>query len=146
MDTYKYKEYLMLPDGWMLSPHCDIETSIKNWPVQSMGGCIMRRACVDAVRAGLDIISPLHDAIYILHRESDQDSIDTLAKVMYGATEHFIEGADIGLDIETHDRSHPWVEKRSRGYYAAMKKYLVHRETDEDIKERVMRNVYGVGA
>ena len=77
LDKYKYKGFLMLPDGWMLSPDCAIETSIKNWPVQSMGGCIMRRACILAVKAKLKIVSPLHDAIYILHKDEDTQAIDT---------------------------------------------------------------------
>ena len=144
LDQYKYKEFLMLDDGWMLSPHCDIETSVKNWPVQSMGGCIMRRASIDAVRAKLKIVSPLHDAIYILHDVGDQDSIDLLTRIMYDATEHFMEGADIGLDIETHAWDHTWVEHRSKDYYETVKKYLQHQESDEDIHRRVMEKVYGI--
>jgi hypothetical protein len=142
-DRYKYQEYLMLPDGWMLGPHCESATSIRNWPVQGMGGCIMRKAAVDATRAGLDIISPLHDAIYIFHRDDDIEPITGLRTAMYDACEFFLPGADIGLDEETHDHDHIWVEDRSILYYEAMKKYLLHRETDADIVKRVRSNVYG---
>ena len=143
VDTYKYRGYLMVGDGWMLSPDCDSVTSIKNWPVQSMGGCIMRKAAIDATRAGLKIISPLHDAIYILHEIGDQAAIDTLCKVMYEATEYYVEGADVGLDPDTHEHGHVWVEGRSRDYYETVKKYLGPLPSDEDITRRVKEKVYG---
>lgn len=143
VDEYKYQEHLILPDGWLLGPHCESITSVKNWPVQGMGGCIMRRAAVNAVKHGLDIISPLHDAIYILHKDEDRRAKKDLCNIMYDACESFLPGADIGLDIETHDHDHIWVEDRSIDYYEAMKKYLVHRETDYDISKRVKDKVYG---
>jgi len=141
-DTYKYQEYLMLPDGWLTGPHCDSMTSLRNLPVQGMGGCIMRNASVRAVRAGLSVVSPLHDAIYILHREDDEEPPKKLAECMYDATEELVPGSDIKLDIETHDHDHIWVEDRSKAYYDTVKQYLEYKETDADISERVKEKIY----
>jgi hypothetical protein len=41
------------------------ERSIRNWPIQTVGGDCLRIACVWAARHGLELIAPVHDAVAI---------------------------------------------------------------------------------
>jgi DNA polymerase-1 len=41
------------------------ERSIRNWPVQTIGGDCLRVACVWASRYGLELVAPVHDAVAI---------------------------------------------------------------------------------
>jgi hypothetical protein len=41
------------------------ERSIRNWPVQSTGADILRVACIMAVRHGINLVAPVHDAVLI---------------------------------------------------------------------------------
>jgi DNA polymerase I len=41
------------------------ERSLRNWPIQSAGGDVLRISCILAARHGLRILAPVHDAILI---------------------------------------------------------------------------------
>ena len=41
------------------------ERSIRNWPVQAHGAEILRVACIMAVRHGIKLLAPVHDAVLI---------------------------------------------------------------------------------
>jgi hypothetical protein len=41
------------------------ERSLRNWPVQSTGADILRIACILAVRHGIKLLAPIHDAVLI---------------------------------------------------------------------------------
>jgi DNA polymerase I len=41
------------------------ERSIRNWPIQSLGADILRIACILAVRHGIELCAPVHDAVLI---------------------------------------------------------------------------------
>jgi DNA polymerase I len=41
------------------------ERSIRNWPIQSVGADILRLACIMAVRQGIELCAPIHDAVLI---------------------------------------------------------------------------------
>jgi DNA polymerase I len=47
--------------------------SIINWPVQSVGGDILRTACIWATKRGLRLCAPIHNAILL---EASTDRID----------------------------------------------------------------------
>jgi DNA polymerase-1 len=47
--------------------------TIVNWPIQSLGGDILRLACIWATKRGLKLCAPVHDAILI---EAPIDRID----------------------------------------------------------------------
>jgi DNA polymerase I-like protein with 3'-5' exonuclease and polymerase domains len=41
------------------------ERSLRNWPVQSAGADILRIACILAVRHGIKLLAPIHDAVLV---------------------------------------------------------------------------------
>jgi hypothetical protein len=41
------------------------ERSLRNWPVQATGADILRVACILAVRHGIKLLAPVHDAVLI---------------------------------------------------------------------------------
>jgi DNA polymerase I-like protein with 3'-5' exonuclease and polymerase domains len=41
------------------------ERSIRNWPIQSAGADILRIACILAMRHGIKLLAPVHDAVLI---------------------------------------------------------------------------------
>ena len=41
------------------------ERSIRNWPIQSSGADILRIACIWALRRGVKVVAPVHDAVLI---------------------------------------------------------------------------------
>jgi DNA polymerase I len=41
------------------------DRSIRNWPIQSTGADILRIACILAVRHGIKLLAPVHDAVLI---------------------------------------------------------------------------------
>jgi hypothetical protein len=41
------------------------ERSVRNWPIQSTGADILRIACIMAVRHGIKLVAPVHDAVLI---------------------------------------------------------------------------------
>lgn len=66
--NYEFQDikYVQLADGWTLwvDPN-KRATSIGNFPMQGMGGVILRRAIKLCQEADLKVIFPLHDALYI---------------------------------------------------------------------------------
>jgi DNA polymerase I len=55
------------------------ERSIRNWPIQSVGADILRIACIMAVRHGIELCAPVHDAVLI---EAPIERIETDVKRM----------------------------------------------------------------
>ena len=41
------------------------ERSIRNWPIQATGADILRIACILAVRHGIKVVAPVHDAVLV---------------------------------------------------------------------------------
>lgn len=84
--TYLHHKFYPLADGWILFGDNDNMNSVKNFPVQGTGAAILRKAIQLAQDDGLQVIMPLHDALYI---EADSDKIldhaDRLAKCMRDA-------------------------------------------------------------
>lgn len=144
-----YSEYLnngfhKLFDGWVMFGDNDNYRSVSNMPIQGMGAVILRRAIQLAQDAGVKIIAPLHDALYIEYK--DPSHIDKLAEAM---TQAFVDSYPnnpnaslIKLDIEAWGdslregtfktpgglvvSSEPrHVDPRGRAEYEKFKKYLM---------------------
>ena len=110
-------------DGWVLFGHNSNSLSVKNFLVQGTGASIMRRALILATETGLDVMAPLHDALYIIHDQSDKKAVDTLQVCMRTASREFVD-IDIRMDAKTFDRTTPWIEEKGRADYERFKKYL----------------------
>jgi DNA polymerase family A len=55
------------------------ERSIRNWPVQAHGGEILRVACIMAMRRGISVIAPVHDAVLL---EAPIDRVEADVELM----------------------------------------------------------------
>jgi len=73
--------------------------SIINWPVQSIGGDILRVSCIWATKRGLKLCAPIHDAILV---EAPIDKIDRnvalLQKIMARASAIVLGGHTLCTD------------------------------------------------
>jgi DNA polymerase I len=76
--------------------------TIINWPVQSLGGDILRMACIWATKRGLKLCAPVHDAILI---EAPIDRIDRdvalLRDIMGRASSLVLGGPTLRTDAKT---------------------------------------------
>ena len=90
--------------GWYMWGDNDNDRSIMNVPIQGKGASIMRRAVLNAQKAGLKVIKTLHDALYIEYDSWDTKAIDILAECMDEAFKYYFRDhklkkyAEVGLD------------------------------------------------
>jgi len=118
----KNRELLKVKDGWMIQSDGVSVSTLKNWPVQSSGAVILRYAVIVALKRGLRIIAPLHDAIYLLHKEDDTMDMELLKQCMKEAVAKFFPGLSITMDAETHNSKETWIEDLER--YEIFKQFL----------------------
>lgn len=144
-NEYQYKGYHTLQNGWSILKDCTNQLSFKNAPTQGTGSVIMQRAVILAEKAGVEILSPLHDALYA---EVDVDEVeeqaDTLKECMLQAVEDVL-GDRFGMrcDVDIHTSSDIWVEGKGKKWYGKLKKYLEPLETAEDREKVLIDRVMG---
>ena len=143
---HKRQGYLLLEDGWALLSDIDNSLSIKNFRVQGNGAAIMRKAVIRAQALGLDVISPLHDAIYFICKESDLEKVQKLATECMEAGVRDILGDRIYIrvDMSVHMHGDDWIENKGYDYFQMLKQYLEYRESDDDILSRMQETVLRV--
>ena len=115
---------LFTSDGWGIQTTRQYIISLRNFLVQGTGASILRLACLLALKKNLTVIAPLHDAIYIEHREGDVESIELLKKCMNAAVETLLPGLTIHLDTETHTHNDVWVEEKAEKTYKIIKHFF----------------------
>lgn len=106
-DEYLTNGYLRALDGWIMYGDNDNRNSVLNFPSQSAGGCILRRAIDICFKNRLDPIIPLHDALYVeVPTEDLEIGARRLQAVMKKASGFYFEGEQkewaesVGLDFE----------------------------------------------
>lgn len=117
---------LFTPDKWVLyyDPVQPI-TSALNFPTQATSASIMRLAIRKAHQAGLSVLAPLHDAIYIEHDESDTTAPETLSKAMHEAVSEVLFGKIvIRQDAKTIRSEDLWVEPKGKKMLGLLLKYI----------------------
>jgi DNA polymerase-1 len=99
--------------------------SIKNFPMQANGGAVMRRAIIIA-SSQVQVLSPLHDAIYIYHRiEDTQKATKILSDAMHQAVKEVLQtDLIIRQDVKTIKHGEVWIEKKGGENYNLLKDYL----------------------
>jgi hypothetical protein len=142
--VYKKANCLILCDGWILGPHCDRITSVKNFPIQGLGGVMMRRAIYKAQRRGVDVFAPLHDALYIVYDKADDaESQKILGESMQQAVEESgLPDTVIRQDMSIHTSDEPWIESRGADMYEQMKGYLQWMPADSDIADKMKETIF----
>jgi len=83
--TYPEDEMLRLSDGWTMFGDNINSLSVGNFPLQGCGAEIARRAIALCQDAGIDVLFPLHDALYCEVEINDWGSVDTIHDKMIEA-------------------------------------------------------------
>ena len=91
ISDYYAKKYLRLPDGFYIWKDNPNFRSVGNAGIQGFGAAIMRKAVQLAQDAGLNVIFTLHDALYIMFKSDDLESMDTLKRCMFEAFIFYFE-------------------------------------------------------
>ena len=79
---------------------------LMNWPLQSHGSEILRRAIVDLDDEGFEISMPVHDAVLIhMDRKGAREKIKKIKSIMSEAAKKVI-GAPIGVDVNLIGKSY----------------------------------------
>lgn len=95
LEQYEEDGYIKTLDGWYMFGDNDNVRSTLNMPVQSRGSDILRKAIQLAQDAGLKVILPLHDALYIESPiDKWEEHIDILADKMKEAFVHCFKSLD----------------------------------------------------
>jgi len=91
----KYGWKYWLSDREMANPR-----SLGNWPIQSHGSEIMRRAMIELDEVGFEISMIVHDAVLIhMDRKNSATNIRAVKQIMSAAAKEVI-GSEIPVDIE----------------------------------------------
>lgn len=111
-------------DMWTLGPDNPRPLSVANFPVQGTGASIMRSAVIEAWQRGIQVLAPLHDAIYFIHRAEDrEETIRIASECMGNAVSKFMD-LDIRLDIETYTHEDDYVPAKGRKDFEKFSKYI----------------------
>lgn len=88
------KAKIKLPCGWTMFGDNDNPRSIGNMPIQGVGACILRKAIQLCQDAGLKIILPLHDALYLEYPSDDVNftAVYMMEALMREAFAFYFEG------------------------------------------------------
>jgi hypothetical protein len=143
---YIARGYHKLPDGFMTFGDNDNSRSVSNNPIQGFGGCILRKAIQLCQDAGLKVIMPLHDCLYIEYDSKDYNKIDLLAEKLREAFIYYFEDKEaanlIRLDANIWGPDYPeedniktpkgmeckrqriYIDNRSISEYERFKKYF----------------------
>lgn len=118
--TYRLAKCLKLPDGWAMGPDNPNPRSVKNMPIQGFGSSILRKSIQLAQDAGLKVIIPLHDALYI--ESKVENRISDLEKLLTAMREAFaFYFKEFGLYKEAKDLikfdANQWGPGLDEGYF-----------------------------
>jgi DNA polymerase I-like protein with 3'-5' exonuclease and polymerase domains len=119
---------LFLKDGWSIISSQDrkYSRSIRNFPVQGTGACILRASIVEAIEQGLMVIGSCHDSIYLYHKETDGDMITNMLRIMDNSVKKIIgDGAIIRADQKTIKYGEPWISDKAKDIYPEFSKFLL---------------------
>jgi hypothetical protein len=129
--NYQDGQPLRTQDGWWLFTDNPNSLSCGNFPIQGAGAVILRRAVRYGQEAGIQIVAPLHDAVYFLHREDDREAVVTMGKCLNRAFRDFF-GRDIRMDSKTWGAKDEFVEDGAMDTFTLLAKYFMSPEEYEE--------------
>jgi len=104
--SYQTDKYIKLECGWIMWGDNSNMRSVGNCPIQGLGASILRKAIQLCQDAGLEVMYPLHDALYIEYAIGDEHLLHKFKQCMIDAfTFYFPEdqkedAANIRVDFE----------------------------------------------
>jgi DNA polymerase I len=109
--------------------------AIRNWPIQSGAGEILRLSVIEAVARGIRVVGTLHDAIFIESPESViDDHVHAMVDVMQQASETYLHGHRLRVDSKVIRHPHHFQEKGTDERWEQIRKMLLE-ISGEDIEE-----------
>lgn len=82
LESFAQQGYHRLKDGWILFADNENFRSVANFSKQGQGGSILRKAIQLSQDAGLQVIIPLHDALYFEVDLNDWEAVGVAMKCM----------------------------------------------------------------
>jgi hypothetical protein len=142
---YKRQKHLTMWDGWTLLGDNESDLSTKNFSVQGTGAVIMRLAVQKCHDAGIRIMNPLHDALYVRCKEEDEEAtVKILCDCMLEACYDVLgKGLDIRNDVDIHTHDDVWIEGKGKKNYARLGKFLKPLEKGERAIMRRLERILG---
>jgi DNA polymerase I len=127
---YEVKKYLRSPHGWTLWGDNYNFRSVGNFPVQGAGASILWKALELCHKAGLKVVIPLHDALYIQYPlDKKEECLEKFAECMREAFDFYYPDSGIMLEGET------WSPTFSTGKFVT-KKGVIYKVEPVHIDER----------
>ena len=108
--------------GWRLyiSPATSLRT-LRNFPMQTNGAEMLRIACIYAVKAGISVIAPVHDAILIEAPEPEiGHAVSVAESAMRRASEIVLDGFPLRTEHRVTQAPDRYPEERGREMWAWM--------------------------
>jgi len=125
LEEYSYGTPMKTRDGWYLFTDNPNQMSVANFPIQGAGGAILRRAVQHAQRAGINVASSLHDALYCIHLEEDTErTVEVLKECMNRAFQDFY-CRDIRMDHKTWGHRDEFIDEGALHTFALLSKYFM---------------------
>lgn len=117
---------LILSDGWAIRTDPEQKNSLKNWPIQATGQSILRSAVIRLIDANINLISTLHDSIYVICKEAECESVkETMLSVMDRAVKDDLgEEHTIRIDTKIVSRDDVWIEEKGMESFKKFKPFL----------------------
>jgi hypothetical protein len=115
VDRLRHLGVIYAVDGWPLRiSYAPNEKSILNFPCQSGGAVMLRKAVVDLCRAGIVPIMTVHDGL--LFEEQDPARIMEAQAIMNAAGREVCDGIDVGVSVDwsTLRGGHRFHDKRKK--------------------------------
>lgn len=119
-------EPLTLHDGWSIRTCAEFKTSYLNFPVQGTGSVILRNATSRLQQKGLRICSTLHDAIYVICKDSEVQDVEQLMfqEMTAASREVLHDRLTVRVDFSRHSHDEVWVDKKGKANYERFKHIL----------------------
>jgi DNA polymerase I len=94
------------------------ESSIRNFPMQANGAEMLRLACILAIKLGVKVIAPVHDAILIeFPLDQAVDHIEAAQNAMARASQIVLSGFELKTDVQEFLYPARFVDDRGRAMW-----------------------------
>ncbi len=94
------------------------ESSIRNFPMQANGAEMLRLACILAIKLGVKVIAPVHDAILIeFPLDQAVDHIEAAQNAMARASQIVLSGFELKTDVQEFLYPARFVDERGRAMW-----------------------------
>jgi DNA polymerase I-like protein with 3'-5' exonuclease and polymerase domains len=139
IEQARVDEYLRSVDGWTYFVGDSVrDTQLLNFPLQSAGAAMMRRATVRIANTQkLDLVCSLHDAFYINCMEAEKDEqVELLIACMNQACEDILgKHVKIPVEVKIYDAQEGYRDPRADRIEAMLKTVLEGRYERREIAE-----------